>query len=76
MRDGVIFGIGKGNEEWNFSAPHGSGRKMSRTDARYGLDLEVYRKQMSAVWSTSVGRDTLDEAHDAYKNSEVVKQYL
>ncbi|WP_274968644.1 RtcB family protein [Succinimonas amylolytica] len=68
MRDGSILATGRGNPEWNYSAPHGAGRIMSRTAARKKLSLEEYRKAMSGVYSTSVNEETLDEAPMAYKS--------
>ena len=68
MRDGSILAVGKGNPEWNYSAPHGAGRLMSRTEARNTLDTEEYRKAMAGIYTTSVGEATLDEAPMAYKS--------
>jgi len=68
MRDGSVLAVGKGNPEWNFSAPHGAGRIMSRTAAKAALDLEEYRREMSGVYTTSVNEATLDEAPMAYKS--------
>lgn len=68
MRDGSIYARGLGNREWNYSAPHGAGRVMSRTNARKSIDLEEYRKAMKDVYSTSVCEKTLDEAPMAYKS--------
>ena len=70
MRDGSVLAIGKGNSEWNYSAPHGAGRLMSRTKAKDALSLEEYKKQMAGVYTTSVNEDTLDEAPMAYKSLE------
>ncbi len=70
MRDGSVLARGRGNAEWNFSAPHGAGRIMSRTAARQTLDLEEYRKSMEGIYTTSVGEGTLDEAPMAYKSLE------
>ena len=70
MRDGSILAIGKGNEDWNFSAPHGAGRIMSRTAAKERLDMEEYRREMAGVYTTSVSEATLDEAPMAYKSLE------
>lgn len=67
MRDGSLLCVGKGNEDWNESAPHGAGRLMSRTKAKELLTLEDYKKTMEGVYSTTVNKDTLDEAPDAYK---------
>ncbi len=69
MADGAVIGYGRGNEEWNFSAPHGSGRKMSRKKARESLDLDRFRKSMRGIWSSSIGKDTLDESPMAYKKA-------
>ena len=70
MRDGCIIGIGKGVEEWNYSAPHGAGRIMSRKAAREKLSMDEYKKTMenNGIYTTSVNEDTLDEAPMAYKS--------
>jgi RNA-splicing ligase RtcB len=68
MRDGSIIAIGKGNEDWNWSAPHGAGRKMSRSEAKSSLKLEVFKEQMKEIYTTSVTQNTLDESPDAYKD--------
>ena len=68
MRDGSILAVGKGNVEWNNSAPHGAGRIMSRTKAKQSIDLEKYKASMQGIYSTSVNADTLDEAPMAYKS--------
>ena len=70
MRDGSIIGIGKGNREWNYSAPHGAGRILSRQQAKKMLDIEEYKKSMEGIYSTSISLDTLDEAPQAYKSVE------
>ena len=70
MRDGSVLAVGKGNLEWNFSAPHGAGRVMSRAGARKALSMEEYKKQMEGIYTTSVNEDTLDEAPMAYKSLE------
>ena len=62
MRDRSVLARSKGNSEWNFSAPHGAGRLMSRTKARRTLDPEAYRKTMEGIYITSVNESTLDEA--------------
>lgn len=67
MRDGCIIGIGKGNEDWNCSAPHGAGRIMSRHKAREIISLDEFRDCMGGIFTTSVGVDTLDEAPMGYK---------
>ena len=68
MRDGAVLAVGKGNVEWNNSAPHGAGRIMSRTKAKETIDLEEYKASMQGIYSTSVNVDTLDEAPMAYKS--------
>ena len=70
MRDGSVLAIGKGNPDWNFSAPHGAGRIMSRTAAKEQLDLDEYRREMEGIYTTSVNEATLDEAPMAYKSLE------
>ncbi len=68
MRDGSVLAIGKGNPDWNYSAPHGAGRIMSRTAAKENLDLDEYRREMEGIYTTSVNEATLDEAPMAYKS--------
>ena len=68
MRDGSVLAVGRGNPEWNFSAPHGAGRILSRTAAKEQLDLDEYRREMAGVYTTSVSAETLDEAPMAYKS--------
>ncbi len=70
MRDGSVLAVGRGNPDWNYSAPHGAGRLMSRTAARDRLDLETYRTAMAGIYTTSVNEATLDEAPMAYKSIE------
>ena len=70
MRDGSVLAIGKGNPEWNFSAPHGAGRIMSRTAAKANLDMEEYRREVAGIYTTSVSEATIDEAPMAYKSLE------
>ncbi len=70
MRDGSILAVGKGNPEWNYSAPHGAGRVMSRTQAMKSLSMDEYRKTMEGVYTTSISEGTLDEAPMAYKSLE------
>lgn len=68
MRDGSLLCTGKGNADWNYSAPHGAGRLMSRGKAFATLDVEEFARQMEGIYSTSVGRNTLDESPMAYKS--------
>lgn len=70
MRDGSILAIGKGNPEWNQSAPHGAGRLMSRRKAKETLNMDEYHHEMQGVYTTSVNPSTLDEAPMAYKALE------
>ena len=70
MRDGSVLAIGKGNPEWNYSAPHGAGRLMSRRAARDKLELAEYREAMKGIYTTSVSASTIDEAPMAYKSLE------
>ena len=72
MRDGAVIGIGKGNADWNESAPHGAGRLMSRAQARRDLSVSDFQDQMKGVFTTTANESTIDEAPDAYKPSEVI----
>ena len=67
MRDGCIIGIGKGNEDWNCSAPHGAGRIMSRAQAKENIKLEDFKNSMEGIYTTSVNEETIDESPFAYK---------
>jgi RNA-splicing ligase RtcB len=74
MRDGSLICVGKGNTDWNCSAPHGAGRLMSRSQAKQSFTLTQYKAEMDGVYSTSVSRDTLDECPMAYKTmDDIVK---
>ena len=68
MRDGSVLAVGKGNPDWNFSAPHGAGRLMSRTDAKAKLSMKEYEESMKGIYTTSVNEYTLDESPMAYKS--------
>ena len=72
MRDGSLLCIGKGNPEWNYSAPHGAGRLFSRGAARQNFTVEDYAKEMNGIYTTSVSEDTLDECPMAYKPMESI----
>ena len=75
MRDGSLICVGKGNEEWNCSAPHGAGRLMSRRAAFNSLSMEEFQREMKGIYTTCVVPDTLDESPMAYKNmDEIVAQ--
>lgn len=75
MKDGVILGVGKGNPEWNESAPHGSGRRMKREEVKNQYTVSQFKKEMKGIYSTCVGAGTLDEAPFAYRSlGEILKQ--
>lgn len=76
MRDGSLLCMGKGNEDWNYSAPHGAGRLMSRTKAKQEIDIEDFKTSMINVYSTSVGKSTIDEAPQAYKSIDEIKNNI
>lgn len=76
MRDGSVLAVGKGNPEWNYSAPHGAGRIMSRTKAKNELSLDQYKEEMAGVYTTSVNENTLDEAPMAYKSLEDIMDVI
>ena len=76
MRDGSLICVGKGNEDWNCSAPHGAGRIMSRREAARSLSLEQYRSEMSGVYTTCVSQETIDEAPMAYKDMEQIIRHI
>ena len=72
MRDGSIIGKGLGNPDWNFSAPHGAGRVLSRTQAKKTLELKDFKESMKGIATWSVSENTLDEAPKAYKDKSVI----
>jgi tRNA-splicing ligase RtcB len=76
MRDGILICQGKGNEDWNFSSPHGCGRNLSRSEARRRIKFTDYKLAMQDVISTSVCQETLDEAPQAYKDKDVISEAL
>jgi len=76
MRDGMILGRGKGNPDWNNSAPHGAGRLMGRGEAKRTLDMDEFRATMTKVWSSCIDQSTLDEAPMAYKPFEEIIEYI
>lgn len=76
MADGTFICEGKGNSEWNNSAPHGAGRVMSRTQAKSELDVETFEEQMSDIYSSSVSEATLDEAPDSYKDASMIENAI
>ena len=77
MRDGSLICLGRGNEEWNCSAPHGAGRLMSRKQALAELSMDEYAAEMEGIWSSCVVKDTLDESPMAYKSlNEIVSEIV
>jgi tRNA-splicing ligase RtcB len=76
MSEGSLLCVGKGNEDWNYSAPHGAGRLMSRSKAKELIDFDEYKNKMKNIYSTSVGRSTLDEAPQAYKSIDEIKNAI
>lgn len=75
MKEGIILGIGKGNGEWNYSAPHGSGRRFKREDVKNQYTVSEFKKEMKGIYSSCVGADTLDEAPFAYRSiDEIARQ--
>ena len=76
MRDGILICEGKSNPEWNFSAPHGAGRVLSRSKAKSNLNIEKFEEDMKGIFSTSVCHGTIDEAPDAYKDSSVIEKAI
>ena len=76
MRDGVLFCRGKGNKIWNYSAPHGAGRIMSRGQAKERISMEEFTKSMDGIFTTSVCQATLDEAPQAYKPMQEIMENI
>lgn len=76
MKDGCIIAIGKGEKEFNYSAPHGAGRLMSRREALNTLSLKDFKESMKEIYSTSVSKDTLDEAPFVYKPIEMILENI
>lgn len=76
MADGILLCRGKGNKDWNYSAPHGAGRLYSRSEAKERLSMDAFKTQMSKVYSTSVCEGTLDESPMAYKNVQEIKELI
>ena len=75
-RDGILLCMGKSNPDWNYSAPHGAGRVLSRSKAKEMVDLEAFKETMKGVFSTSVGKETLDESPFAYKDSKMIEEAI
>ncbi len=76
MRDGIAICMGKGNVEWNYSAPHGAGRAMSRNAAKKNIEMEDFENSMEGIFSTSVCHNTLDESPQAYKPKEEILRLI
>lgn len=76
MKDGCIIGIGKGNDDWNQSAPHGAGRIMSRMKAKETLDLDDFKNSMEGIYTTSVSESTIDEAPMVYKPMDEIVENI
>ena len=76
MRDGSLICIGKGNADWNYSAPHGAGRLMSRSAAKQSITLTQFEKSMQGIYSSTVNKSTVDEAPFAYKPMEEITAYI
>lgn len=72
MRDGSVIGIGKGNAKWNYSAPHGAGRVLSRRKAKETLSIEKFTEEMSGIYTSCVSQETLDESPMAYKDKDLI----
>ena len=72
MRDGCLLCVGKGNQEWNESAPHGAGRLMSRAEVRQRFTLSRFKKEMDGIYSSTLNHDTIDESPMAYKPMEQI----
>ena len=76
MGDGSLICIRKGNPEWNYSAPHGAGRLMSRTQAAKALSMDAFQAEMEGIYSTCISKGTLDESPMAYKSMDEIIQQI
>ena len=76
MRDGSLVCVGKGNPDWNFSAPHGAGRIMSRSTAKEKITLTQFEQAMEGIYSTTISRKTIDEAPFAYKPMDEITAHI
>jgi RNA-splicing ligase RtcB len=72
MRDGSLICIGRGNPDWNYSAPHGAGRLMSRSAAKGSITLSQFKAAMEGIYSSTVNKSTIDESPFAYKPMEEI----
>ena len=76
MKDGILLGTGKGNSEWNCSAPHGSGRKLRRDEVKNQYTVSTFKSEMKGIHCTCIGADTLDEAPFAYRGLEQIRNQI
>ncbi|WP_300370930.1 RtcB family protein [Brachyspira sp.] len=76
MRDGILICDGKSNDDWNYSAPHGAGRVLSRMQARKQINMKDFVDSMKGIYSSSISKNTLDEAPQAYKNSKKIEKLI
>ena len=76
MRDGALLGKGKGNPEWNFSAPHGAGRACTRTEAKYAFTVEDFRREMEGIYTTTATEGSIDECPMAYKSPSRIFEFI
>ena len=76
MRDGVILGVGKGNPDWNYSAPHGSGRVLRRDEVKNHYTVSAFKSDMKGIYSSSISAGTLDEAPVAYRGIDEIKDVI
>ena len=76
MRDGALLGKGKGNPEWNFSAPHGAGRACTRTEAKYAFTVEEFRREMEGIYTTTATEGSIDECPMAYKSPSRIFEFI
>ena len=76
MRDGALLGTGRGNPEWNFSAPHGAGRACTRTEAKYAFTVEEFRREMEGIYTTTATEGSIDECPMAYKSPSRIFAFI
>ncbi len=76
MRDGILLGVGKENADWNYSAPHGAGRKMKREDVKTRFTISQFKTEMKGIYSSCIGKGTLDEAPFAYRNLTEIEEQI
>jgi tRNA-splicing ligase RtcB len=76
MRDGCLIARGRGNQAWNYSAPHGAGRLLKRSETKELITLEEYRESMKGIYSSCINNRTIDESPMAYKNAEEIVELI